>query len=216
MYSQLNIFLGSCDLRQVVRTINALPSDYSGSLKILINDPIPHAACRNVVLLLMLGAISDDALAADIALHFWYSAFLPHEYRLKITGKIMEILRWRSAKDSTSLPFPLGSRSKLFFAIPPESFEAAFPNLYTYRSTTETKAKYNQMRNAPSRQELRDRMYANLRPSHRVAFQKYRRSGVVLPFGAAHAHFNLLNPSLFSSSAEWLLTDFADPLGGWE
>ena len=59
-------------------------------------------------------------------------------------------------------------------------------------------------------------MYAKLRPSHRVAFQEFRRFGIVLPFGAPNAHFNVPNPSLFSPEGKWLQTDYADPLMGWE
>jgi len=59
-------------------------------------------------------------------------------------------------------------------------------------------------------------MYVGLRPSHRVAFQEYRRSGIILPFGASKAHFNCPNRSLFSPDYRWLQTDFADPLEGWD
>jgi hypothetical protein len=62
-----NNFSASGDLRHVVRTINALPSDYSGNLKVLITDKMPHTACRNMVLLIILRAIADDILAADIS-----------------------------------------------------------------------------------------------------------------------------------------------------
>ena len=72
------------------------------------------------------------------------------------------------------------------------------------------------MRTAPSRRDYRDRMYAGLKPSHRVAFQEYRRFGIVLPFGAINAHFNVPNRSLFSPTGRWLQTDYADPLEGWE
>ncbi|XP_006455358.1 hypothetical protein AGABI2DRAFT_226828 [Agaricus bisporus var. bisporus H97] len=208
-------FIASGDLRNVVRTINALPSDYSGKLKILMNDKLSYVSCRNMVLLTLLGTISDELLAADIALHFWYSAFLPYEYRMKVTGKIMEILRWKAADDSEGLSFPLGPRSTLLVGMPPESIKAAFANWSTCLSTTETRAEYHRMRKAPSRRDLYDRMYANLRPSHRVAFQGFRRSGVVLPFGASHAHFDIPNATLFSGNGKWLQRDYADPLSGW-
>jgi len=75
---------------------------------------------------------------------------------------------------------------------------------------------YDRVRTAPSRQDYRDRMYAGLKPSHRVAFQEYRRFGIVLPFGAMNAHFNSPNRSLFSPTGSWLQTDYADPLEGWD
>ncbi|KAF7762529.1 hypothetical protein Agabi119p4_9122 [Agaricus bisporus var. burnettii] len=160
-------FIASGDLRNVVRTI-ALPSDYSGKLKILMNDKLSY--------LLILPFISDD---------------------------------------SEGLSFPLGPRSTLLVGMPPESIKAAFANWSTCLSTTETRAEYHRMRKAPSRRDFYDRMYANLRPSHRVAFQGFRRSGVVLPFGASHAHFDIPNATLFSGNGKWLQRDYADPLSGW-
>jgi len=75
---------------------------------------------------------------------------------------------------------------------------------------------YDRVRNAASRSDWRDRMYAGLKPAHRAAFQRYRCFGIVLPFGAMTAHFNYPNHSLFSLRGKWLQTDYADPLEGWE
>jgi hypothetical protein len=57
-------------MRHVVKTINSLPSDFSGDLTILLNDVTVPIACRNLTLLFVLGMIPDEALAADVALHF--------------------------------------------------------------------------------------------------------------------------------------------------
>jgi hypothetical protein len=62
---QLIVPVASGDLRHVVRTFNALSSDYSGSLKILVYDRILLVASRNMVLLLVFGTIPDEASAAD-------------------------------------------------------------------------------------------------------------------------------------------------------
>jgi len=83
-------------------------------------------------------------------------------------------------------------------------------------SLDEVQREYDRVRTAPSREDFRERMYAQLRPSHRVAFQEYRRFGIVFPFGAVNAHFNTPNVSLFSLDGTWLQTDYADPLEGWD
>ena len=80
-------------------------------------------------------------------------------------------------------------------------------------SIGDIQGEYNRIRSAPSRQDLRDKKYTSLKLSHRVAFQQYRRFGIVLPFGAMNAHFNCPNLSL---EGKWLQTDHADPLEGWE
>lgn len=55
-----------------------------------------------------------------------------------------------------------------------------------------------------------------MEPSHRVACMEYRRYGIVLPFGAFNAHFNVPNSTLFSHDGQWLQNDSANPLQGWE
>lgn len=214
MLRQLIILVASGDLRHVVRTVNALPSDYSGNLRILLNDKMSPVACRNMVLLLILGTISDEVLAADIALHFWYSAFLPIEYRMRITAQILEYIDGLSKSESLSIP--LGHLSNLFVGISREAVVTSLTAYFSLSSVSDIQSEYDRVRNTPSRRDFRDRMYAQLRPAHRVAFQEYRRFGIVLPFGAVNAHFNAPNLSLFSPDGTWLQTDYADPLEGWK
>lgn len=202
--------LASGDLRHVVHTINSLPSNYLGNLHILVNDVNPAVICRNIVLLLILGTISDEVIAADVALHFWYSAFIPVEYLAQISIAVVSFLQHESRI------FPLGLHSTLSGWLSTQAKQFLSHFISPPISVRDAQDEYARVRNAPSRRDYRDRMYMGLRPSHRVAFQEYRRSGIILPFGAAKAHFNCPNRSLFSSDGRWLQTDYADPLEGWE
>jgi hypothetical protein len=74
----------SGDLRNVILSVNSLPLDYSGKLNILLNDRIPHIVVRNLVLLIILGQTTDLNKSVDIALHAWYSAFLPMDYLIHV------------------------------------------------------------------------------------------------------------------------------------
>lgn len=202
--------LASGDLRHVIKTVNGLPSDFSGRLDILINDITTPIACRNLLLLIILGTIPDQTIAADIALHFWYSAFIPVEYRFQL---VMALTTFMDQRETARL----GARSSLRWFFPDDGTKY----LLSYctpeaLSVDEAQLEYNRVRNAPSRRDYVDRLYAKLKPSHRVAFQEFRRFGIVLPFGAPNAHFNTPNPSLFSPQCDWLQKDFADPLEGWE
>lgn len=80
---------GSGDLRNIIRTINELPSDYSGEITVLFNDPEPIVVARSVVFLLALGRSSDKAKAADHALHCLYSTFIStiHEFGVRLAVK---------------------------------------------------------------------------------------------------------------------------------
>jgi hypothetical protein len=181
-------------------------------LNILLNDFNPSIFCRNVVLLLILGNVPDETIAADMALHFWYSTFMPQGHRLLLTSTLASFLQ-QAAQDPTT---NLGPCSKLSTIFPQEVAMIFSHFISTSLSIGDIQEEYNRVRTAPSRCDYRDRMYLALRPAHRVAFHEFRRFGIVLPFGAMNAHFNCPNLSLFSPEGKWLQTDYADPLEGWE
>lgn len=81
----------------MIRTVNKLPKDYTGKLTVLLNDRENFIVLRNILLLNTLATISDKRKAADIALHLWYSAFIPQEYYTELL--------------SPSLPLAMGSGS---------------------------------------------------------------------------------------------------------
>jgi hypothetical protein len=204
-----------------MKTINSLPEQYSGHLDVLINDLNPYVTGRNVVLLLILGTLADEDMAVDVALHFWYSTFFPAEYNIKISSSIIPVLHHSGQRQANgsglSSPYPLGPKSALFTAVTGE-LKLCFEHYISSDSISvrAAQAEYNRVRQAPWRRDHRDRMYCQLRPSHRVAFHRFRHHGIVLPFGAPNAHFNAPNPSLFTFDGKWLQTDFADPLEGWK
>lgn len=207
-----------------MKTINSLPSDYSGKLDILLNDANPFVFCRNLILLLILGGVPDENLAADVALHFWYSVFMPAEYRLQILRRVTPFLKYFIDPATQGKGYPLGTTSSLGAPWLGEEhrmylqhciFEPDGPHTHGL-AIDDAQTEYDRVRMAPSRRDYWDRMYGNMRPSHRVAFYAFRRYGIVLPLGAANAHFNCANSSLFSLKGKWLQTDHADPLAGWK
>lgn len=208
-----NCLPASGDIRNIVTTVNALGSDYSGQLNILLNDLNPHVVSRNIALLLILGTIPDEVIAADIALHFWYSVFMPMEYRLHILSMVSTLLK--KSNSAGPIVAPLGSHSTLTCLVTPDVQRLLMDNVGPVISPDQAQIEYKRVRKAPSRVDYRDRMYLGLKPSHRLAFLEYRRFGIVLPFGALNAHCNVPNPSLFSNGT-WLQTDYADPLESWE
>ena len=161
---------------------------------------------------LILGNIPDEIIAADVALHFWYSAFMPVEYKTLIFSVVTTFLN----QGNQFLQMRVGPTSNISCIVPPEAVGVLMYFVKTSLSIGVAQGEYERVRNAPSRKDHRDRMYAGLKPAHRVAFQEYRRFGIVLPFGAYNAHFNVPNQSLFSPTGKWLQTDYADPLEGWK
>lgn len=210
------IHVASGDLRHVVKSVNGLPDNYPGNLKILLNDYNHPVVARNIVLLLILGTISDTKLAADVALHFWYSVFMPAEYSVEITRMLVDFVKKPEPRVQ-----PLGNTSQMHVNVAHPKTEDLDDTFRHYLSPTSftidmAQEEYDRVRNAPSREDFRDRMYSRLKASHRLAFKEFRRFGIVLPFGAPNAHFNRPNKSLFRDNGLWWQTDFADPLEGWE
>ncbi|KIY74191.1 hypothetical protein CYLTODRAFT_448385 [Cylindrobasidium torrendii FP15055 ss-10] len=102
-------FAASGDLRSVIKTINSLPGEYNGKLTILMNDKDPLVLVRIMVLLTLLSKPADLARnACDVALHLWYSAFIPAGYetifQVILNDMIMERLQDSEEGDAKLIP----------------------------------------------------------------------------------------------------------------
>lgn len=93
----------------MIRTINGLPKNYAGKVTCLINDLNDYTVLRNLFILETLGTVADHAKAADIALHVWYSAFIPQQYLAQIRSFCIPFAT--SPEDDRVVP--LGPEAKL-------------------------------------------------------------------------------------------------------
>ncbi|RDB18739.1 hypothetical protein Hypma_014684 [Hypsizygus marmoreus] len=213
-------FVASGDLRHIIRTINELPSEFDGQIDVLINDREGIVVLRNIILLLILGTISDKEKAADMALHFWYSAFLSSEYDMEVLIRVaVPFLDALEEKDGDLLSFSteLGERSRLSGAVGRNVIASLYAMVTAKPHDIQAAAEeMKRVRFAPSRTDRHDRHYCRLEPSHRLAFLEFRRFGLVLPFSTGNDHFNLLNRFLFSPQGKWMQDDLANPLESWE
>lgn len=136
-----NLILAHCsmraasgDLRNVVRTINELPSNFSGKISILLNDREPIIVVRNIILLLILGTMSEKEIATDLALHFWYSAMVPTEYDLQLQQILLGFVETldRSELDILSMSTSLGPNSTLSGKLGPRVMTALAQMTYVH------------------------------------------------------------------------------------
>jgi hypothetical protein len=205
-----------------------LPDDFSAALDIVINDSKPIPACLMLFLLIILGSDVDDAVAVDMALHHWISAFEPNEYHVHKMMIYSQFIassgtsrRGRGDEHRPDIPaHSMGQKGS--------SIKFWGPSIMSYFRKFEEgmllsmgllTLKYPEARVAYEHSRLGgddwDRVLAPLTPPHRVALQKYRETGIVLPFGAPRAHFGSPNSHFFSND-RCLLPPLADPLQGWE
>ncbi|KAL4995479.1 hypothetical protein BDV10DRAFT_196650 [Aspergillus recurvatus] len=68
---------------------------------------------------------------------------------------------------------------------------------------------------AKQRQDQREGSLFRLPPPWRLAQQRFREDGVLLPFGASRDGYNIPNPALFEDTS-WPMPDSADPFDGWK
>ncbi|KAK0224510.1 hypothetical protein EDD85DRAFT_243310 [Armillaria nabsnona] len=204
-------FIASGDLRNVVRTINELPEDYSGSIKIVLNDHNPMVVCRNLMILSILGIISDVEEGAEHALHLWYSVFQPMSYQRRILPHICES---DTLTNLSGTPAHLTPSTTMYTTLSSDTVKFFLYQLRSPLDPASANTALNNIMNAPARVDYRDRYYEAISPSHRVAFERWRSFGLVLPFGATDSHMAIPNKWLFSDG-RLMLNDSANPFEGW-
>ena len=198
-----------------IETVAALPEDYSGKLQFFVSNRCEEIIARFLLSVLVLDQISDPNMAVDMVIHLFYSVFLPKVYLEIIQG----IIKRFAELLEDGIYWPGGRPGYIKLSQSPWSHVVTLLQTWQHSTLTMNSAQreYDRMRNAPNREDYRERMYASLRPSHRVAFLEFRQFGLVLPFGSLNAHFNAPNVTLFSTdSGKWLQTDHADPLNLFE
>lgn len=205
-------FAASGDLRNLIKTINGLPEDYSGKCDILFNDLNPLIVGHNLVIL---NALLNRGIpleeASELALHLMYSPFITKPASLFLNSAIGFLC---NAPLSGNLSH--GGPGTLLALMQAGTLERTINML---RSTYDRKAAlqgYHGIMLNAQRQDYRDRYISTLRPDHRLAFSRFRHQGVLAPFWLDTIHFTEPNRLLFSPRAEWLLRDSESPLFGWD
>ncbi|GJE94075.1 DUF4470 domain-containing protein [Phanerochaete sordida] len=101
--------IASGNLRSVLSTIIALPPAYLRKVTVLMNDRDQHVTIRNILIRQLLARISDKRRAADMALHLWYSEFIPEAYGAELVDIGMELC----GKNADVLHLQLGEHATL-------------------------------------------------------------------------------------------------------
>ncbi|KAK0498174.1 hypothetical protein EDD18DRAFT_1156687 [Armillaria luteobubalina] len=207
-------FIASGDLRNVVSTVNKLPENYVGTLTILTNDKNPMIVRRNLLILTMLGIIEDVDEAAEQALHFWYSALQPLSYRFLVFPHFPDA---PTLQHLDGTPACLTTSTIVHTKWDPLTAMILISRLSGDEiDLPQAKDTWSRTMYAPERTDHRERHYTDLWPSHRVAFDAWRRSGILLPFGAMKDHMCVPNVWFFSDQGDLLLNDSSNPLEGWD
>ncbi|KAF7371104.1 DUF4470 domain-containing protein [Mycena sanguinolenta] len=187
-------FAASGDLRNLIRTVNSLPWDYTGS-----------------------GPSIEEA--AELAVHLMYSAALPAasaEYLNRCInfiyasgGEFEADLSFRRCLDTRGEGKVYSVQPSAGLKRPLEMFHSNYTLAAALQSMKDTTL-------APDRLDFREKYFAGLKPAHRMAFQRFRESGILAPFSLNTSNFTQPNRLLFSSQGTWMVPEDANALFGWD
>ncbi|KAI1811449.1 hypothetical protein GGS20DRAFT_562966 [Poronia punctata] len=231
------LFAASGDLRNVMKTIQQLPSTFTHKLEITINDVDLDVTARNAILLLFActshindgnGEDTDHAGFFDTAetmIHLWYSAFLPTSLLSRVQAKVKPLIVDLCEKIVTKKPGTVLGKTWQFSHNTTIRVVLTKEQWFGLKSYLDVPAGLDfdqacKIRSAsmlaPERADYRDRWYyKDATPFMRVAKQRFREDGLLLPFGHPRTGFSTPNPTFFQGPGVWPFDDKADPMDGW-
>ena len=184
-----------------MKSLTGLPENYAGHCEVVVNDKDSDIVARNAILLLTALHFSPDE-ATPMMLHIWYSTLVPAQMlrslRDKILPLVQEVINKIQAKPARFLlskKWTYGTRSlrlvltkeqwdylPLYFEIP-NGLSAAHAQLIRASTTL-----------APERKDYLERALFSQPPAWRVCTMKFRKDGILLPFGSSRQEFDTPNP----------------------
>ncbi|KAJ7237269.1 hypothetical protein B0H12DRAFT_108636 [Mycena haematopus] len=207
-------FAASGDIRNLIMMVNDLPDNYTGNCSILCNDINGIVVNRNLVILfVLLTAGANIVDAAELAIHLMYSAALTPAMANYVQQCIETIYGTHGPQSGIWDTRGTGKICSL------QWMRDIHPALEMFRSKYKLPAALANMHSvmwSPERVDYRDRYLSTLEPNHRLAFSRFRTTGVLAPFAVDISHFTEPNRLLFSPDGGWLTKDDANPLFGWD
>ncbi|KAI3049468.1 hypothetical protein CBS147353_11672 [Aspergillus niger] len=227
------LFAASGDLRNVVKTISQLPETFAERLDVTLNDREFHVVARNAILLLfsltaleeVTAKIPSSRNSAESLIHLWYSASLTRDIISDLVSRVKPLFVDVCGKISAKAPGELVEKTWFFshgrslsLALNKEDWFRIedlcdVPSDLTWQKAQDIRTAVTL---APDRRDFRDRWYfKDVTPSVRVAKQKFREDGLLLPFGHTRIGFDIPNPTFYLPPYDWPMNDQASPLDGW-
>lgn len=192
--------------------MRGIPESFDGDVEMTVNDWEFDVIARNAVMLLFIfaslndmsfGQASHDSVV-EALIHIWYSAFISSSLIASLKHRVGSLLH--DSRTHTTEITRAGmirkvwtfSRSKvLAITLPKDKWPLVAEYLEVPDGLTEQSAK--EIRTAvvmsQERADYRDRwLFKDATPSMRLAKQKLRSDGLLLPFDHPRIDFNVPNP----------------------
>lgn len=188
-------------MRNMVQSIASLPDSYQGNLLFAVNDLDLDIVARNLIMLLLALDIEDSEQAVQSIIHIWYSASIRLQDARLLTELICPMIEEvcvkiadRAAGSLQAKTWIVG-RSSLRLVLKKELWTSLLSYFRLPPGLTHQKA-YDK-RVAVTKAEPQAEIYRDfcvLQPEHRVCREKYRETGIMLPFGHSRDEYTVPNP----------------------
>lgn len=171
-------------------TVNELPQDYSGQCNILLNDLDSIVANRNLMILFALlraGPSLDEA--AEFATHLMYSAALPSA-SASYWEQCLETIYGSACRDM-AFRVSLVTRGEAIIHSTQTTMGIRQP-LEMFQSNHNLRDALKSMRSVtmnPAAADNEDLFFSKLKPVHRLAFKRFRETGILAPFSLSTSNF---------------------------
>ncbi|KAF8884050.1 hypothetical protein CPB84DRAFT_1817000 [Gymnopilus junonius] len=221
------------DIRNLIETVNALPSTYTGKLDILLNSTNALTLNRMLVVLCALltpGPSLDES--AELATHLLYSASLPDTaasylrycvnliYHSKADSALIRAAD-NNNNNTNEMSFQTTlktrGRGKLYSAQPAASVKRPMEMFASTYTLAKAMGSMKETLLDPFQVDDREKVLAMLTPQHRLALNRFWHTGVLAPFSLDLRGFKAPNRLMFTPQGEWLgYTSAINPLHGWD
>lgn len=194
--------VASGDIRNAAKTIAQIPSNFNQSLEVTLNDRDLDIVARNAILLLIALVVDNVDEAADSMIHVWYSTLIRKSDLDILQERVRPLIESVCDKIKSKAP---GSRLGKTWTFGQRSLrlvleKSSWDRLLLFMNIPEglTAERANQIRTAvtlaESRKDYLDRHLLFQSPSGRIAKNRFRVDGLLLPFGARRDDFREPNP----------------------
>ena len=184
-----------------MKSLVGLPETYAGHCEVVVNDRDLDIVARNAILLLIALHFSPET-AAPMMLHLWYSALIPAQMLRSLQDNILpliqEVCNKIQAKPAQSLlskTWTYGTRS-LRLVLTKEQWDHLLPYFEVPDGLSAAQAQIIRALTtlAPERKDYLERALLTQPPAWRVCTMKFRKDGVLLPFGSSRQELDSPNP----------------------
>ena len=185
----------------MVKSLIGVPATYTGHCEVVVNDKDPDIVARNAILLLVAFHFSPE-VATPIMLHMWYSALVSAEMLRSLQNSVLpyiqevcEKIQAKPAQSLLSKVWTFGTRS-LRLVLTKEQWDR-LPSYFEVPdglSMAQAQAIRASMTLAPERKDYLDRALLTQPPTWRVSAVKFRKDGILLPFGSSRKELDTPNP----------------------